>query len=102
MIRVSNMQIDELGEPIASRELRQGDRSVTVTFGKPVQDDSEAWSCGVRIDGMEPEPFTRRIYGGDSVQALLLAMSFAGRLLAQREELYTYNGSADLGFPAAQ
>ncbi|WP_406271998.1 hypothetical protein OH799_31855 [Nocardia sp. NBC_00881] len=92
------MQMDELGEPIASRELRKGDQAVTVTFGKPVEDDG-AYSCGVRIDGMDPEPFTRRIYGGDAVQALLLAMAWAGRLLDTHEDGFTFDGSPDLGFP---
>ncbi|WP_454195818.1 DUF6968 family protein [Nocardia sp. Marseille-Q1738] len=93
------MQDDELGEPIATRELCCDGSPVVVTFGKPVQ-EKDGWSCGFRIEGIGRKPVTRRSRGVDSVHALLLAMSAARRILAHRKELYTYRGSADLGFPS--
>ncbi|MEU0500108.1 hypothetical protein [Nocardia sp. NPDC005998] len=89
----------ELGEPIATRELRKGDDPVVVTFGKPKPSEGGSYSCPVRIEGMEAEPLTRAIFGVDAVQAIIEAMTFAGRLLEASEGEYTFLGESDLGFP---
>lgn len=88
----------ELGEPIATRELRKGDESMVVAFGKPQQAGDGAYVCAVRIEGFDPEPKTRAIFGVDAVQALIEAMTFAGRVLEASGE-YTFLGDPDLGFP---
>ncbi|MCP2295425.1 hypothetical protein APR11_001843 [Nocardia amikacinitolerans] len=96
--RVAGMTTWELGEPVATRELRKGENSVTVVFGKPQQAEGGGYYCPVRVDGIEADPTTRAIFGMDSVQALIEAMSFAGRVLEATGE-YTFEGGPDLGFP---
>ncbi|MGY4102301.1 DUF6968 family protein [Nocardia sp. R16R-3T] len=92
------MPTHDIGEPIATRELRKGDQPVIVAFGKPVASE-DAYSCVVQIEGMNPTPFATTIFGVDAVQALIEAMTFAGRLLDANEGEYTFLGEPDLGFP---
>lgn len=99
MTRLPIMPTHEIGEPIATRELRKGDRPVIVAFGKPELSEQGDYSCVVRIEGMNPEPLATSIFGIDGVQALIEAMKFAGRLLDASEGEYTFLGEADLGFP---
>ena len=45
---------------------------IYVEIGCPGPDGRGAWSCTVRVDGLDSKP--REIYGEDSLQALCLAL----------------------------
>ncbi len=89
---------------IASRELIYTDPSggqhpITVEFGKP-EEDRGAWQCRYQITGAYRH--VGAAYGGDSVQALMLALQAAGAHmntpeLCGRVVMATLDGH---GFPA--
>jgi hypothetical protein len=80
----------EIGTTVAERILTfaaSGDsREVTLRVGAPVADDGAKrvapWRCTIQIEGLDGDagkPTT--IYGEDSLQALVLALDFARRML---------------------
>ena len=78
-----------LGRVIAERTLkleRPGRRAsaVRVTFGRPVRaprpERGDPWWCPVEISGLGKRRL-EKVAGEDSLQALILALEFAGRIL---------------------
>ena len=94
-------------EIIATRELEvvndKGFTSkVTVAICKPVHSDAGGFKCAVEIDGLV-EKGPPAIYGEDSMQALVMALSVTGTYLAHseagRQGRLKWLGMDDLGFP---
>jgi hypothetical protein len=82
-------------EPVATREFRQGDTPVLLSFGKPdPNDDGIDYGCTFRVDGLASGPLEIRIVGIDEVQALIEAMKVA-RASLEREGL-TFLGEPGL------
>ena len=104
------MQLNNIGDVIAVREIRLTDSSgsesvLEVSIGKPQPfGDSEGYYCPFRISGIEPE---RLKYAGgqDAVQSLQLAMVMIGAVLNSiREQLggdlrWLGGAKGDSGFP---
>lgn len=93
-------------EIIASRDLEFVDQSgkkqlVKVDLGMPVQEEDGPWFCPYQITA-ETFECRFRIYGEDSMQALLLALQIVvtelQRLAVQHDGYFTWFGETDLGF----
>lgn len=79
---VRNMDVREIGEPIAERKLTMGADEVVVTIGKPQPfDDNEDYFCPYSIEHVGQKKVS---YAGgmDAVQALQLTMKKIGTDLA--------------------
>jgi hypothetical protein len=76
--------------------------TVTISFGRPVQEQEGEWSCAYRVVGLGFKR-SRQVFGLDAVQALQAAFLVVGGMLAgtteAREGRLRWAGSADLGFP---
>lgn len=71
-------------KPIASLDLisvdEEGLRSkLALSIGAPSEEPDGTWACEVELEGIESKP--RKIYGGDSLQALCLAMQYMKKAL---------------------
>lgn len=89
------------GEPIAVRELERSGEPVTVSIGRPYQQD-QSWFCPYMITGLTDEPVVHYRGGVDAVQALWAALRTVGVDLdaANRDGAgVTFAGTEDLGFP---
>ena len=97
---------ENVGDVIDTRALTlDGDRKVEVRIGRPERlSDSEEWCCRQQIIGIGSER-VKQITGGDSVQALLLALLMVGAQLYCSEEYeagrltWDWDPNNDLGFP---
>jgi uncharacterized protein DUF6968 len=73
-------------QPIATLSLlgrladTQKEFPVQVSIGKPYSRDNGSWACPVELEGIHDR--IADIVGDDSLQALCLAVQFAGKLLA--------------------
>jgi hypothetical protein len=103
----SMLKLDNVGEVIASRELTlDGTAKVTVLIGKPRYEPAPVdWYCPYQTVGVGSGR-VRCAYGGDSVQALVLALSLVGAQLYCSAEYeagrlsWDYGAvKGDLGFP---
>lgn len=101
------LKLDNVGEVIASRELTlDGSTKVTVLIGKPQCKPAPVdWYCPYQTVGVGSGR-VRCGYGGDSVQALVLALSMVGAELYCSAEYEAGRLSwdwgavkGDLGFP---
>lgn len=77
---------------------------VLLRFGKPQPfPDGRDFMCVFRIDGLHEKPITRRAYGVDSIQALLLAIDQAVTYLVLSAQYkagrLTWLGMFDFGLP---
>lgn len=91
------MQPMELGTVIARRELRTGDdKPVIVSLGAPVPYPGGDYCCPVHVEGIG-DGQVRPIVGIDEMQALWLALKFAGAYVADKG--LTWLNGDDLGFP---
>lgn len=93
---------DDIGEPIASRELTSPAGVVLAEFNRPQPWGDGQWICGFRITGLADEPEVLWLPGQDSLQALLAAIGFVGDLLAKSEQPLTLWGNPKLGFPVTE
>ena len=54
-------------------------RPVQLRLGRPTPDGDDSWACPIALDGMHPGLLP--MVGGDSLQALCLALALAASLL---------------------
>jgi hypothetical protein len=91
--------------PVIARRLfrrsKSSRRRVVLEVGAPRQVPGGDWACPVRITGLSGvRPTPRAIFGIDALQALVLAMTFAGSVLeAQVPPLVWLGEPGDIGLP---
>jgi hypothetical protein len=89
----------KLGRVIARRiftEAGKPDRKVIVYLGTPRRHPRYIWECPFLIEGIG-KPEIRSVGGGDSLQALLLAMQRIKQCIEQSEVEYLWMGWSELG-----
>lgn len=101
------MKLDDVGEVIATRDLiLDENKKVTILFGKPqYHPEPVGWICPYQKLGLGSEDVCYAA-GGDSVDAVILALSIIGAKLYCSAEYeagrLSWDGGAvkgDLGFP---
>jgi hypothetical protein len=98
------MKLNSVGVPIAQRELLlSGAANVLVLIGKPeLFPDGNGCYCPVQIFGLGDQKVSCPM-GQDAMQALVLALEFAGTTLYTSSEWksgrLTWLGMRNLGFP---
>jgi hypothetical protein len=82
------------------------DKIVTVRVGIPIRIENTAndWACAYQIDGLG-DGRIRKAFGVDSIQAMILALTYVSTSLYTSEEYkhgnLAWDGGRDLGLPAA-
>ncbi|WP_280452492.1 DUF6968 family protein [Nocardia cyriacigeorgica] len=88
---------DGIGDPIATRTLRTGDRDVVIEVAAP-EPDGDTWRCRWLIEGLRSDV----AHGVDALAALYTALTDLGVELSNANASganYTVFGQADLGLP---
>lgn len=89
----------ELGRIVASRiftEPGKSDRKVIAYLGTPRRHPRYVWECPFLIEGIG-KPEIRSVGGGDSLQALLLAIGIVKKCIEESDVEYVWMGSRELG-----
>jgi hypothetical protein len=74
-------------------------RPIPVRWLRPVL-DSVSWCCEIQVDWPNQTPQRQKIYGVDSVQAILLAFQAAASILCTtRPSVFLYEFGDDLHLP---
>jgi len=100
-------RLEEVGEVIATRQLTLDEnKKVTIVIGKPQQfPEPVGWICPYQKTGIGLDR-VKNAYGGDSIHAIILALSMVGAELYCSAEYeagrLSWDGATvkgDLGFP---
>jgi len=89
-----------IGRVIAERILTVAgvnDEIITVSLGIPHRVDSDTWECPYSIEGLGSKRIARCAPGGDSLQALLVAVEGIRWCLMQSGETFEWDGDSLLG-----